>query len=69
MRNVSEATRITKIVSKVLGVLEKEELTDEQVVSVIKATGETLGIDLQVERKCTCDCECSCDEHKDDICE
>lgn len=44
MRKISEATKITKVVSKVLSVLEKEELTDEQVASVMKATEETLGI-------------------------
>ena len=45
MRKISEATRITKVVTKLLSVLEKENLTDEQIASVMKATAETLGID------------------------
>lgn len=58
MRKISEATKITKVVSKVLGVLEKEELTEEQIESVMKATEETLGIKPPMPPKvCNCECE------------
>ena len=48
MRNVSEATKITKVVGKVLALLEKEQLSEEQIASVLKATEETLGMNTFV---------------------
>lgn len=44
MRTMEDATKISKAVTKILGVLEKENLTDEQLYSVIKITQETLGL-------------------------
>lgn len=44
MRQISEATKITKVVTKILALLEKEELTYEQVESVLKSTEVSLGI-------------------------
>ena len=64
MRKISEATKITKVVSKVLSVLEKEDLTEEQIESVMKATEETLGITSTTTSK-HCDCDCDCEEIKD----
>ena len=52
MRNVSDAAKISKVVGKVLALLEKESLTEEQVVSVMKATEETLGIKTCTETAC-----------------
>lgn len=45
MRNVSEATKINKIVSKVLTVLDKEQLNEEEIASVLHAVEATLGIE------------------------
>lgn len=44
MRQISEAAKITGVVGKILKLIEKEELNDEQIESVLKATGETLGL-------------------------
>lgn len=45
MRTVSDAAKITKVVTKVLDVLDKANLTEAEVISVMNATKETLGIE------------------------
>ncbi len=44
MRQISEAAKITGVVGKILKLIEKEELNEAQIESVLKATGETLGL-------------------------
>jgi len=44
MRNLTDAARLTKTAGKILALLEKEGLTDEQVADVMHSTEAALGI-------------------------
>jgi hypothetical protein len=44
MRNANEATRVNKVVEKILTVFEEEKISEEEMLDALKATEVVLGI-------------------------
>jgi hypothetical protein len=44
MRDVNEATKVNKVVQKILAAFEEEKLTEEEMLDAMKATEVVLGV-------------------------